>query len=45
MLNTIFIIVISVTIFGIVFFLYVKRSLEKKLKYYLFKNNKQKQKK
>ena len=32
--------VISVTIFGILFFLYVKRSLKKRLGYYLSKNNK-----
>jgi hypothetical protein len=40
MLKTILIIVISVTIFGILFFLYVKRVLKKKLNYYLSKNDK-----
>ena len=40
MLKTTFTIVISVTIFGVLFFLYVKRSLKKRLNYYLSKNNK-----
>ena len=40
MLNKIIIIVLSVAAFGILFFLFVKRSLEKKLNYYLSKNNK-----
>ena len=40
MLKTILIIVLSVTAFGVLFFLYVKRSLKKQLKYYLSKNNK-----
>ncbi len=40
MLKTILIIVISVTIFGILFFLYVKRMLKKRLDYYLSKNKK-----
>ena len=40
MLKTILIIVLSVTIFGVLFFLYVKKALEKKLYYYLSKNNK-----
>ena len=40
MLETILTIVISVTIFGIVFFLYVKKMLKKRLDYYLNKNNK-----
>tara|TARA_B100000029_G_scaffold514989_1_gene619962 strand:+ start:2480 stop:2614 length:135 start_codon:yes stop_codon:yes gene_type:complete len=40
MLKTILIIITSVTIFGVVFFLYVKRSLKKRLDYYLSKNNK-----
>ena len=44
MLKTILFIVLSVTIFGILFFLYVKRSLEKKLDYYLLKNNKKSKK-
>ena len=39
MLNTILIIVLSVAIFGILFFFYVKRSLKKQLDYYLSKNN------
>jgi len=45
MLKTILIIVISVSIFGILFFLYVKRTLKKQLNYYLSKNNKKKIKK
>jgi len=40
MLKTILIIVISVTIFGILFFIYVKKTLKKRLNYYLTKNNK-----
>ncbi len=40
MLKTILIIVTSVTLFGVLFFLYVKRSLKKRLDYYLSKNNK-----
>ena len=40
MLKTPLIIVISVTIFGILFFLYVKKLLKKRLDYYLSKNNK-----
>ncbi len=40
MLSTIVTIVLSVTLFGILFFLLVKRSLKKKLDYYLEKNNK-----
>ena len=40
MLNTILIIVISVAIFGILFFIYVKRALKKRLNYYLSKENK-----
>ena len=40
MLQKILIIVISVTIFGVMFFLYVRRSLKKQLNYYLSKNNK-----
>ena len=45
MLKTVLIIVLSVTVFGIVFFLYVKRSLKRQLDYYLSKNNKKKSKK
>jgi len=44
MLKTIIIIVISVSIFGIIFFVYVKRTLEKRLNYYLYKENKKKNK-
>ncbi len=40
MLNKILIIVISVATFGIIFFLYVKRSLKKRLDFYLTKNKK-----
>ena len=42
MLQTVLIIVSSVTVFGILFFLYVKKSLKKQLDYYLSKNNKKK---
>ena len=42
MLKTILTIVISVTIFGVIFFLYVKKTLKKRLDYYLSKNNKKK---
>ncbi len=44
MLKTILIIVFSVAIFGILFFLYVKRKLKNQLDYYLSKNNKKKSK-
>jgi|LWDU01.1.fsa_nt_gi uncharacterized protein YxeA len=44
MLKTILIIVISVSIFGIIFFVYVKRTLEKRINYYLSKENKKKNK-
>ena len=44
MLKTVFIIVLSVTIFGILLFLYIKRSLKIQLDYYLSKNNKKKNK-
>jgi len=40
MLKTMFIIVLSVAIFGVLFFLYVKRTLKKRLDYYLSKKNK-----
>ena len=40
MLETILIIVLSVTTFGVLFFLYVKSSIKKRLNYYLVKNNK-----
>ncbi len=39
MAETIVIIVLSVAIFGILFFLYVKRLLKKRLDYYLSKND------
>ena len=45
MLKTILIIVLSVSIFGIIFFLYVKKSLKKQLDYYLEGENKKKLKK
>ena len=45
MLKTILIIVLSVAVFGVLFFLYVKRVLKKQLNYYLSKNNKKKIKK
>ena len=40
MLKTILTIVILVTAFGILFFLYVKKALKKQLNFYLSKNNK-----
>jgi len=40
MLNTILTIIVSVTIFGVLFFLIVKRMLKKKLDYYTKKNDK-----
>ena len=40
MLKTSLIIILSVTIFGVLFFIYVKNSLKKRLDYYLSKNNK-----
>ena len=40
MLKTMLIIVISVAVFGVLFFLYVKNSLKKRLNYYLSKNDK-----
>ena len=42
MLKTISIIVISVTIFGVIFFFAVKRALKKRLDEYLSKNDKKK---
>jgi len=45
MLKTVLIIVLSVALFGVVFFLFVKRSLKKQLNYYLSKNNKKNLKK
>ena len=40
MLKTILIIVLSVVIFGVAFFLYVKKALKKQLNFYLSKNSK-----
>ena len=40
MLKEIIIILISVSVFGVLLFLYVKNTLEKKLNYYLSKKNK-----
>jgi len=40
MLVTVLSIVVSVTIFGIVFFLIVKKALKNRLDFYLNKNNK-----
>ena len=45
MLEKILIIVLSVSIFGIAFFLYVKRMMKKQLEYYLHKDKKIKLKK
>jgi len=42
MIKTVLTIVISVSIFGIIFFFYVKRALKKRLDYYLSKHNKRK---
>tara|TARA_Y100000590_G_scaffold94668_1_gene107256 strand:- start:6490 stop:6618 length:129 start_codon:yes stop_codon:yes gene_type:complete len=39
MLKTILIIVVGVSVFGILFFLLVKRALKKKLDYYLSQEN------
>ena len=38
MLKTVLIIVLSVTLIGVMFFLYVKKKLKKQLDYYLSKN-------
>ncbi len=40
MLETVFIIVLTVAFIGVIFFLYVKKKLKKQLDYYLSKNNK-----
>ena len=40
MLKTMLIIVVSVAVFGVLFFLYVKNALKKRLNYYLSKNDK-----
>ena len=42
MIKTIVTIVISVTIFGVIVFLYIKKSLRKRLDYYLSNNNNKK---
>ena len=42
MIKTIVTIVISVTIFGVIVFLYIKKSLRRRLDYFLSKNNKKK---
>jgi len=42
MLKTVLIIVLSVTIFGVLFFLYVKKSLKRQLDYYLANHKKTK---
>ena len=42
MLKTILIIVFSVALFGVIFFLYGKRALKRQLNYYLSKNSKKK---
>ena len=44
MLETVVIIVLSVALFGVMFFLYVKKKLKKQLDYYLSKNNKKSKK-
>ena len=45
MLSKILVIVLSVAVFGILFFLYVKRIIKKRLDYYLLQNNKKKTRK
>ena len=42
MFKTVFIIVVSVTIFGILFFLYVKKKLKRQLEYFLEEERKKK---
>ena len=42
MINTVIIIVVSVAIFGVIFFILVKNALKKRLNFYLDKNNKKK---
>ena len=42
MLKTVVFIILSVAVFGIVFFLIVKKMLKKQLNYYLNKNTKKK---
>ena len=45
MMLKIIIIVLSVTVFGVLFFLFVKRALKKKLDEYVFQSNKKNKKK
>ena len=45
MIKTVLIIVVSATIFGVTFFLYVKKKLKEQLNFYLSNNNKKKSKK
>ena len=45
MLKTVLIIVFSVTFFGVLFFLYVKKKLKEQLNFYLSIDNKKKSKK
>ncbi len=42
MFKTVFIIVVSVTIFGILFFIYVKKKIKRQLEYYLEEERKKK---
>ncbi len=42
MLKTVLIIIVSVSIFGILFFIYVKKMLQKRLNYYLKEKRKNK---
>ena len=42
MLKTVILIILSVSVFGIIFFLIVKKILKKQLDYYLSKNTKKK---
>ena len=44
MLETVVFIVLSVTFFGVIFFLYVKKKIKKQLDYYLSKNKKKNKK-
>ena len=44
MIKTIFIIVLSVTIFGVVFFLIVKKALKKQLEFYLLEKKRKRNK-
>ena len=42
MIKTISIIIVGVSIFGVLFFLIVKRSIKKKIDYLVYKNNSKK---